>query len=493
MEQLLKECIDKHIIDKVENDRLSGFITDICKNEDGNIILYNRTMDALGKPKSIENVKKPYVGNKTGPIPYERSFASHDRSKFWSKKNEKSATEYAISSGKKAWFSCDCGHDFESRIASISDGRWCSFCCIPPQKLCDNEDCDQCYTLSFASHSKAIFWNKNNDTTPRKVFLGSHKIYKFDCDICFHTFEQSPNHISGYSCWCNYCASSILCDTESCEKCHEKSFNSHEKAKFWSKKNEGMPRQFFKGSPVKFWFTCNVCNHDFDMSLGHITCENKWCPYCGNVRLCNSESCENCHNRSFANNDMAQFWSKKNVESPRMVFRSSGKKYIFDCFLCGNEYETTPNNIVDGKWCNCTINKTETKLYDYLKTMYNDIIIEKQKRFDWCKRQKNLPFDFCMEQYKLIIELDGDQHFDRQISNWDSPEVTREGDKYKMIQAKNHGYSIIRITQHDVWRDKNDWRKSLNDAVVRVKANVGNPVIIFIGKKYETDFAKMQL
>jgi hypothetical protein len=64
-----------------------------------------------------------------------------------------------------------------------------------------------------------------------------------------------------------------------------------------------------------------------------------------------------------------------------------------------------------------------------------------------------LPFDFVIDEYKLIIELDGSQHFD-QVSNWKTPEISQLKDKYKMLRAWNNGYSIIRLLQEEVFSNK---------------------------------------
>ena len=79
---------------------------------------------------------------------------------------------------------------------------------------------------------------------------------------------------------------------------------------------------------------------------------------------------------------------------------------------------------------------------------------------------------------KLIIEIDGRQHFE-QVSNWNSPDDTFEHDAYKMEQALNNGYSIIRIFQEDVWNDKNNWQNKSNEAIKLYK----KPTIICIGCK----------
>ena len=61
---------------------------------------------------------------------------------------------------------------------------------------------------------------------------------------------------------------------------------------------------------------------------------------------------------------------------------------------------------------------------------------------------------------KIIIELDGDQHF-RQVSNWQSPEEVHSRDIYKMQCANDNKYRIIRILQPDVFHDKYEWLPQL--------------------------------
>ena len=47
---------------------------------------------------------------------------------------------------------------------------------------------------------------------------------------------------------------------------YEKSFVTHEKAQYWSDKNELKPNEVSLNSNKKFWFNCNNCNHEFDIA-----------------------------------------------------------------------------------------------------------------------------------------------------------------------------------------------------------------------------------
>ena len=93
--------------------------------------------------------------------------------------------------------------------------------------------------------------------------------------------------------------------------------------------------------------------------------------------------------------------------------------------------------------------------------------LQQQFKVDWCKSNttnKCYPYDFVIPENKIIIELDGKQHFE-QVSNWDSPDKVQKRDKYKMKYANDNNYSVIRILQEDVFYDTYDWLSELNDNI----------------------------
>jgi very-short-patch-repair endonuclease len=110
--------------------------------------------------------------------------------------------------------------------------------------------------------------------------------------------------------------------------------------------------------------------------------------------------------------------------------------------------------------------KTEIKLYEQILKKYTSLI--RQFKQDWCKNIFHLPFDFCIPEHNIIIELDGAQHF-RQISNWSSPEEQFKNDKYKEKCANDNGYLIIRILQEDVLDDVYKWEDELIESIEKIK------------------------
>jgi very-short-patch-repair endonuclease len=94
-----------------------------------------------------------------------------------------------------------------------------------------------------------------------------------------------------------------------------------------------------------------------------------------------------------------------------------------------------------------------------------------QYKVNWCKNEdtnKFLPFDFVIPDYKIIIELDGLQHF-KQVAKWKTPEHTHMRDKYKMKCANDNDFSMIRILQDDVWLEKYNWLEELKTSIEKIK------------------------
>ncbi len=326
------------------------------------------------------------------------------------------------------------------------------------------------YARSFATHPKSARWSAKNSVSPSEVFLNCHTKFYFNCG-CGHTFRKSPNAtVNKY--WCPFCSSppQKLCEDDACQKCHENSFSSHPFAAHWSEKNAVTPRMVFKCSGKDYQFDC-YCGHEFTKSLNDVVC-GYGCPYCCSPpqKLCENDACQNCHKNSFASHPRSVHWSAKNAVTPRMVFKCSNTKYVFNCGA-GHEFKAQVTNVTCKipTWCPDCHLKTESKLYSYLKQEYGANAVERNVSFNWCVSQltnRKCRFDFYMKMFYILIELDGEQHFS-QVSNWKSPEDAAEIDRFKMQCAVNKRVSVVRLLQEDVMYDRIDWRMHLKNAIKR--------------------------
>jgi very-short-patch-repair endonuclease len=121
------------------------------------------------------------------------------------------------------------------------------------------------------------------------------------------------------------------------------------------------------------------------------------------------------------------------------------------------EFKQKPLHHIVGAGCPFCINKTEGKLYRWLKKIFPNI--EREKKFDWCKSpitKNNFRFDFYIGDLRCIIELDGNQHF-KIINGWKGTEYVQKKDVWKMQQANKNNVSIIRILQEDVFKNSDEW------------------------------------
>ena len=316
---------------------------------------------------------------------------------------------------------------------------------------------------TFASHPKSKYWSTINEGKPEDYALNSHKLFWFDCD-CGHPFNSSLLNINKGNNWCPYCYNRKLCGK--CDICFNKSFACHPKSIYWHIDNDCKPTEVLKGSEKKFYFNCDKCPHKLYISLKKISCQYRWCSYCAHQKLCENNDCNMCFNNSFASVVRSKFLNDKTI-NPRTLFKSTNKKYKFDCDKCNNPFETYISAVTNGIWCPNCVNKTEEILFNEIKKHY---VVQRQFKPNWCKNPKTnryLPYDFILQDLNIIVEQDGPQHF-KQIGNWQSPELTKINDIYKMKCANDNGYSIIRLLQKDIWHDRYNWLQELLDNIDKI-------------------------
>ena len=319
-----------------------------------------------------------------------KSFSSHPKSIYFSANNTKNPRCIFKGTQDKYLFNCDkCHHEFNISINSITtNNHWCNYC--SNKYLCGSDSCQFCLVKSFASHSKSIYFSENNKKKPLEIFKGTHDKYLFNCDKCHHEFSISINSITTSNHWCNYCSNKILCLSENCVVCFNKSFSSHPKSIYFSKKNSIIPREIFKSTCFKYIFHCNICDHDFKTSPNNIVCKNNWCPYCSNSKLCESQDCIRCFENSFENCSTSKNWSNKNLEKPRNIFRFSGKKYYLNCKECNHECYITLNGLEENRnWCIYCVNQ---KLCSDLKCNYcfTNSFASNENSIYWSKKNGNV-------------------------------------------------------------------------------------------------------
>lgn len=439
---------------------------------------------------NCSTTQKRLCGKEECKMCYDRSFATHPRALEWSPSNELQPIHVLRNSNKKYKFDCaECGHELEMAIHNVAKGQWCKYC--NSDGLCEDDSCEFCFNKSFASHPMAIAWSNQNEVQPRSVLRGADKKFSFDCHECNHTYQTILYSVSRGT-TCPYCTNQKLCRDESCNTCFNKSCASHEIVEAWSPMNTLHPRHVFLQSNKKMDFICRRCNHEYTTQIHHYINRNGSCPYCANKYLCDNEDCTSCFQKSFASHPRVNCWSEKNKLLPRRVFKGSESTCIFNCEDCKSEFSSRAYNVLTGYWCPYCKKKTEAKVLQFLSTQEGNW--KSQLRFDWCRYSKTgngMPIDFGSIEKKIMIEVDGVQHF-KQVSNWNAPDEVQEKDTEKIVACIKNGYHLIHISQEDIWNDVYDWKKVIQTEM-DILQEKDNPQCIFISKKdiYHAHFSKL--
>lgn len=121
---------------------------------------------------------------------------------------------------------------------------------------------------------------------------------------------------------------------------------------------------------------------------------------------------------------------------------------------CGYVFKTKFKNITNQKRlcknCQSKYSKGVIKIMKYLDCKHIKYI--KEKIFNECKDKKPLPFDFYLQDYNLLIEFDGEQHY-KSFNYFGGEEGFKKlqyHDKIKNKYCKDNNIPLLRIRYDEV-------------------------------------------
>ncbi len=187
------------------------------------------------------------------------------------------------------------------------------------------------------------------------------------------------------------------------------------------------PYDVLPKSNKSYWWRCNK-DHEWNNSPQKKIRDGKvrGCPYCANKKVW-----PGYNDAATTHPHVIPLWHPtKNIDIlPTQISAGSNKKVWWLCEK-GHEWQTP---ISYRKDCNCPIcneSKGELKIREYL--LNNEINFKREVRFDDCKDQLTLPFDFVIYENNEIlgvVEFDGIQHF---------KPIKIFGGKKALTKTKNH-------------------------------------------------------
>lgn len=280
-----------------------------------------------------------------------------------------------------------CKKFFLQSPANHLAGRGCPICGVNNQKRTLNEficKCKQIHGNAY-DYSQVVYIN---NTTPVKII----------CKVCGTIFEQLPKvHLKGCGC--------KKCKTKEHSKKHSLKIEEFiKRAKSVHKDKYCYDCVVLHGLKNKVKIFCKSCNEYFYQYPGdHL--RGIGCPKCGRILASSKtrkskeifiEESINIHKHLYSY-DQVEY---KNAHSKVKIFCNRCKTFFFQ----------TPHSHLKGLGCpNCNCSSNELKIEQILKQ--NNISFCIQKRFEDCRDQKPLPFDFYLTEYNMCIEYQGEQHF----------------------------------------------------------------------------------
>lgn len=194
------------------------------------------------------------------------------------------------------------------------------------------------------------------------------------------------------------------------------------------------------GSKKKYWWICEK-GHEWEANCNNRTKNKAKCPYCTNRKVCK----DNCL-ATISPNISKQWHPTKNDDlTPFDVLAGTHQKFWWMCKK-NHEWEAECSTRLSGKNCPiCRLSQGELKVKKYLDSQ--KISYKPQFKFESCKLQRLLPFDFLVEKDNklFLIEYQGIQHF------------IPKSFGSKKIKSKISNFKLVTITDYvkENWAYKN--------------------------------------
>lgn len=354
-------------------------------------------------------------------------------------------------------------------------------------KINSKFDCDECNSIGqylldrYGKNGIKKYWSSKNNIDPFLIPKGTRKKFYMRCqDTDYHPdyLITMNNFLTGAR--CPYCARKILHFRDSFGYwCATNIENFMED--YWSDKNTDDPFTLAINSKKKIWIKCNNTNYHEDYQT---SCFNfykgKRCPYCSSKKIHYKDSLGYRYPISL------KYWDwENNKKSPYEIAMKSNKKVNFTCPKHGHFF-ISPCDFVESIYhCpKCALeNKTsslELKVQNYLKEKNIKYLTE----YDCTvkpinpKTNKILPYDNQLIDYKIIIEVNGSQHYhfnikwygesyEERIANY---EYSLWKDEYKKQFAQNRGYVYL-VLPYYVFDDKDTYKKIINNIIKQYTYN----------------------
>lgn len=339
----------------------------------------------------------------------------------WEKNNELGLypDQITLGSGRKAWWICSQGHEWDALVCSRSKGQGCPYCSNRKILIGFND-------LATTHNELCREWDySKNIILPTQVSAGSGKKVWWKCSLG-HSYLMSVDKRTCANSSCPYCAGKKVLvgfnDLQTANPVLASEWNYV--------KNGDLKPTMVTGTSGKSVWWIGKCGHEWKAQISN-RANGNGCPYCVGFYVL-----PGLNDLATTRPDLAAEWNYKKNEDlfPTQVSRGYGSKVWWICEN-GHEWQASPNSR-DNMNSGCPacakgnrISLQETIVYFYVKKYFNDAI---QSYHD--KNKGITEIDIFIPQLQIGIEYDG--------GFWHQ---NVEKDKRKDWICRTHNIKLIRI------------------------------------------------
>ena len=331
--------------------------------------------------------------------------------------------DYTVGSGKKVWWICDKGHEWQAAIYSRVAGNNCPYC--GNQILLPGFN-----DLATVRPEWAKQWHptKNGSITPAMVFSSAGKKYWWICENG-HEWDSSPNNrakVPGCPVCSGHRLSTGYTDLETVDP---------ELAKEWHPIRNGtlVPSQIHNYSQKKVWWMCKR-GHEWQATISDRRAGNG-CPYCSGRKVIPGET-----DLQTVYPSLAKEWhpTKNGNLNPSDVKPHVLRKVWWICEK-GHEWRATVSDRSRMRGCPYCYAGTQSSfnekaIYVCLCKTFPELTI--LPNYDGFRKNGIYDLDIYLPEVQLAIEYDGPRHTDPK----------RESTKNEECQKR--GIELLRIKEH---------------------------------------------
>lgn len=223
-----------------------------------------------------QGVGCPYCSNKKVLVGFNDLVTTNPKLiKEWNyaKNTNLSPNEVTICSGRKVWWKCSQGHEWEASIANRSKGRRCPYC-VGKKVVVGSTD------IATTNPELLMEWDysKNTELLPEEVSSGSEKSVWWLCDQGHSWTARIIDRVKGYG--CPFCSGRRVLAGY-----NDLLTSNPELAKEWNYEKNGSvtPDSVTAWSNKDVWWKCSN-GHEWCARIGSRSAGNG-CPYCSNNKV----------------------------------------------------------------------------------------------------------------------------------------------------------------------------------------------------------------